>query len=74
MDELDLEIAFGMRWRPIWLDIEFDILKRELNFLNLNLEYKAIELECQIELLNNLVRTLEQEKVQFFSLFIVLGK
>jgi len=59
MDELDLAFAFGMRPRSIWLDAEFDILKREPIFLKLNLEYNVAELECQMKLVNNLLRTLE---------------
>lgn len=46
MDELDPAITFGMKRRLGWLDAEFDILKRELKFLNLNREYKVATLDC----------------------------
>jgi len=59
MDEPYPKIVFGMKRRPSWLDAKFDILNRELKFLKLDNEYKAAPLKCQMEFINNLVRTLE---------------
>jgi len=73
MDELDLVIAFDMKRRPGWLYAKFDILKKELFFWKLNREYVAAPPECQLEMVNNLVRTLEQENVHYFDLFASLA-
>lgn len=60
MEELDLEIAFGMKRKLEWSNDEFDILHKELKFLKLNTNYIEASPECQMEMAITLVQNLEQ--------------
>jgi len=58
MDEPNLAIEFGMRRRSRLSHAKYAILKRELSFLKLNVDFKAASPKCKMKLVNNLVRAL----------------
>lgn len=63
MDEHDLTTKFGRKRRPSSLDQELAILNKELSFQKINMDINFALLECKMEMVNNMVETLEQEKV-----------